>query len=509
MEDKIVNAQEIKLPSGRGRPSTADADYNVVTKKEKDVVSKIMQIFDVEIKGVVYFNEHTRSLDIKGTPPWLADLVAKKEDGEREKTEIRPVVNRMGLRQMTTVDFQLFTSWFGLKYGYGVKEKLENHLYAYAYANNRYHPIKDLVESVKWDGVKRAETVFIDSLGVEDTPEVREITRKTLLACMYRLYEPGTKWDYMTILAGRQGCGKSTLLYRLSLGSFDDSIRNFDSKEAGEHLQGVWIVEISELSAYKKSEIEEVKAFITKTSDRYRMPYDRTVRDHARTAVLFGTTNDSSFLNDPTGNRRFNILTCVPENAKFAPWEIDDDYFLQLWAEVRTWYRERESIVMGQSVIKYLEEARREYTYEPPYIERLILYLNMSVDHDYWYSLSPRERAEHFERYLGGEQVEGDLRPRTRVSISEIMDEAFTVDYKKAMQQQGDAITPYKISRILSTHSEISKQWKKTGERQCLPHYGRVRLYRRVDIEDTEDTPAGKGAAGSLEPLFYMVNSPQ
>lgn len=133
---------------------------------------------------------------------------------------------------------------------------------------NTFHPIKEYLESEVWDGNKRLDTLFIDYLGAENCEYVRTVTRKMFIAAVSRVYCPGCKFDEMLVLVGVQGIGKSTILAKMGGIWFSDSLKNFESKEAGEHLQSGWIFELSELSAMKKTEIEEAKAFLSKTEDR-------------------------------------------------------------------------------------------------------------------------------------------------------------------------------------------------------------------------------------------------
>lgn len=223
---------------------------------------------------------------------------------------------------------------------------------------NTFHPIKDYIESREWDGIERAEKVFITYLGAEDTHYVRQVTRKMLLAAVTRLYQPGCKFDQMLVLIGPQGAGKSSLLAKLGRDWFSDSLRTFENKEAGEHLQNAWIFEIGELSAMKKSEVEEVKAFLSKTEDRYRVAYDRQVSEFPRKCVFFGTTNTREFLRDATGNRRFWPVEIDPARAAKSHWDhLGDSEVQQIWAEVLTWYRAGEGLELDQEA---REEAERQ-----------------------------------------------------------------------------------------------------------------------------------------------------
>ena len=136
-----------------------------------------------------------------------------------------------------------------------------------------FNEVQDYLQSLKWDGVPRLDTLFIDYLGAEDSPYTRAVTRKAFTAAVTRAMVPGSKYDNMLILAGPQGIGKSTLLDKMSRGWFNDSIRTFEGKEASELLQGVWLVEIGELDAFRKTDVACIKQFLSLRSDRFRAAY--------------------------------------------------------------------------------------------------------------------------------------------------------------------------------------------------------------------------------------------
>ena len=118
--------------------------------------------------------------------------------------------------------------------------------------------------------------------------------------------QPGVKYDTMLILTGAQGMGKTTMLNKLALGKWHtDSLRTFNGKDAAEIIQGTWIVEIGELSAFKWSDLATIKQFLSQVTDRFRAAYGRNVQDYPRRCVFFGTSNDRGYLRDLTGNRRF------------------------------------------------------------------------------------------------------------------------------------------------------------------------------------------------------------
>ncbi|MEI7027141.1 virulence-associated E family protein [Paenibacillus sp. y28] len=243
--------------------------------------------------------------------------------------------------------------WFSKIHGINSGKTIQN-AFTEIVHRNTFHPIKAYIESAEWDGVERAERLFTVYLGAADTHYVRQITRKMLLAAVSRLYRPGCKFDQMLVLVGPQGAGKSSLLAKLGREWFSDSLRTFENKEAGEHLQSGWIFEIGELSAMKRTEVEEVKAFLSKTEDRYRVAYDRQVSEFPRKCVFFGTTNTREFLRDATGNRRFWPVEVLPERAELSHWDhLSDDEVCQIWAEVLSWFKAGESLELDS-------EARME-----------------------------------------------------------------------------------------------------------------------------------------------------
>ncbi len=170
---------------------------------------------------------------------------------------------------------------------------------------HKFNEVVNYLNSLVWDGTPRLDTLLVNYLGAVDSEYVRAVTRKAFVAAVKRAIEPGCKYDTMLILTGPQGIGKSTLLDKMSKGWFSDNIRTFEGKEASELLQGVWLVEIGELDAFRKSDKSRIKQFLSQRSDRFRAAYGRYVQEVPRRFVFFGTTNRDEFLRDTTGNRRF------------------------------------------------------------------------------------------------------------------------------------------------------------------------------------------------------------
>ncbi|MEL7586634.1 MAG: virulence-associated E family protein [Prolixibacteraceae bacterium] len=227
---------------------------------------------------------------------------------------------------------------------------------------NAFHPVKDYLSSLEWDGECRVDTLFIEYLGAADDEYVRAVTRKTLVAAVARIFVPGIKFDYVPILIGKQGIGKSTIIKKLGQQWYSDSFGTIQGKEAFEQIQGVWLLEMGELAGLKKAEMETVKHFISKQEDRYRVAYGRRTENFPRQCVFIGTTNENNFLRDYTGNRRFwPIDTHETEVVRslfkdFTQSEID-----QTWAEAVYLFKAGEPLYLSKEIEKLAAEQQAEH----------------------------------------------------------------------------------------------------------------------------------------------------
>lgn len=284
-----------------------------------------------------------------------------------------------------------------------------------------FNEVTDYLNGLSWDGVPRLDALFIDYLGAEDTPYNRAVTRKAFVAAVARAVCPGTKYDNMTILAGPQGIGKSTLLDKMSRGWFCDSIRTFEGKEPSELLQGVWIVEVGELDAFRRSDVARIKQFLSQRSDRFRAAYGRHVRDLPRRCVFFGTSNTYEFLTDATGNRRFLPVDVGERPRKKCVWLDLDAEVDQLWAEAVTRWRLGEDLYLTgelEAAAVESQEAHREEVEQAGPI-REFLGKRVPVDWNKW-SLDQRRAF-----WAGGIVDDVELVERDRVCALEIWCELY------------------------------------------------------------------------------------
>lgn len=231
-------------------------------------------------------------------------------------------------------------------------------------AQHAFNEVQNYINSLVWDGCPRLDTLFIDYLGAKDTAYNRAVCRKSFTGAVARAMTPGCKYDTMLILAGPQGIGKSTLLDKMSRGWFNDSIRTFEGKEASELLQGVWLVEIAELDAFRRTDIARIKQFLSLKADRYRAAYGRHVKELPRCCVFFGTCNEMEFLQDTTGNRRFWPVDVGEEKAtKSVFHDLPDETINQLWAEAKMRWQTGEKLYLTGALdaeAKIKQEEHRE-----------------------------------------------------------------------------------------------------------------------------------------------------
>lgn len=199
---------------------------------------------------------------------------------------------------------------------------------------HKFHPLRERLSGLVWDGASRVDSWLSTYLGAEDTAVHRAIASSWLLGAVSRAFSPGCQVDAALVLEGLQGAGKSTALRVLSLGFFTDELADVGSKDAAMQLHGAWIVELSELDALSRAEVTKVKSFITRRVERFRAPYGRHVAEHPRSCVFAGTTNQSDYLRDDSGNRRWLPVTCGSIQLESLKADVE-----QLWAEAVVRYR--------------------------------------------------------------------------------------------------------------------------------------------------------------------------
>ena len=375
---------------------------------------------DPDLRGLIGYDDFSHRLIKRRQAPW--DNIHVKD---------RTWVDR---------DDILLRHYIATKHGLRNKDLLADSLVVIANENS-YHPVRDyLINLPEWDGISRAESIFIECLDVEDNEYSREISLHWLLAAVKRVFHPGCKFDYCLVITGGQGIGKTTVLAKLGGQFFNNSIDSINGKDALEQLQGSWIIEMGELQATKKSDNEAIKAFISRSCDRVRLPYARRAEEYPRQCVFSATTNDVEFLKDRTGGRRFWILEAhaVSETTAERLSRLNKEYIDQLWAEVYHKYREEEAekgnvnLLPSSSVLQRATDIQSSYT-EGGEIKALIEnYLDTPIPNEaVWNAMSKDKRWSFIQGntfyHLTLDESKGEVL-RNRICSTEIMYELFGIN---------------------------------------------------------------------------------
>lgn len=334
-------------------------------------------------------------------------------------------------------------------------------------SKHSFNNVERYIKGLKWDGKKRLDTLLTDYLGAEDTAYTRAVMRKSLCAAVSRALKTQVKYDYMPIIVGPQGIGKSTFLNVLGKEWFSDSLTTFEGRDAAELIQGVWIVEVGELTAMSKQETNYVKQFLSKKEDIYRKPYGRNTERFPRRCVFFGTSNESEFLKDQTGNRRFWPIDAGINSPKKSVWEDLPKEVDQIWAEAYVYYLLGEALYLPKE-IEALAEMAQDYHSDSSSLEGLIEdYLETKVP-DKWLHMSLQERRIFLN---GGMGYDGELVSMDRVCIAQIWTEVLNGDLKYIKTQNRN-----EIMRVLNKMDG----WEKAKSTiRCGP-YGVQKGFTRV-----------------------------
>ena len=236
------------------------------------------------------------------------------------------------------------------------------------FMTHRYNPVIDYIKSLKWDGKKRIERLFIDLLEADDTPLNREMTRKWMIAALKRTLIPGCKFDNMLVLQGGQGIGKSTICEKLSNGFFSTiSLDEIGDKDLVEKLNKTWVAIIDEMDTFNKKEMSTIKTFLSLCEDKVRLAYARNASTFKRHCVFIGSTNDDTFLRDVTSSveRRFWIIKCNKTTKDSKVFDtMTPDYVKQLWAEAGYYLKENPNQYLDISQESMEDFAREQERYK-------------------------------------------------------------------------------------------------------------------------------------------------
>lgn len=344
---------------------------------------------------------------------------------------------------------------------------------------NKYHPIRDYLDGLKWDGIERLDTLFCDYFGAVDNEYVRTVTRKSFVAAVARVFNPGIKFDYMLILSGEQGIGKSHIFQALGKGWYSDSLTTVIGKEAYEQLQGIWLIEMAELAPLKTGDSDSIKLFISKSDDIYRNAYGRRVKKYPRQCVFFGTTNREEFLKDSTGNRRFWPIKLGERKNTKDVWQDLDQEVDQIWAEAYLRYKEGEKLYL-ENDLKIEASLVQSMHMISDSKEGLILeFIEKPVPRS-WCYMTIEERKRYISCIDFADNSE-DTMAREKVCALEIWVELLNGDIKMFNRN-----IAREINDILSRAEGWKSYSKSTGRLRFGSEYGVQKAFVRISNEEKE-----------------------
>ena len=482
-EDAAAGTPTVKLPSYTAMTEYARSDEKVMQLMKKEKYESAMKDFapdeepaddswilqlDISKSGNYEKTSNNIYLILKNDPLLKGKFAFDEFACRSLVTGPLPWNDREDIRSHTDDDDAGLRWYLETIYKITGKEKVADAL-SLAARDQKINKVKDYLDALAWDGEKRLDTLLSVYLGAEDTAYSRAVIRKSLAAAVARIYEPGKKYDYMPILSGPQGIGKSTFFRILGRNWYSDSLNTFEGKEAAEMIQGTWINELGELNGLSKSETNAVKQFLSKTEDIYREPYGRRTVNFPRKCVFFGTTNDSEFLRDKTGNRRFwpvDVGLYTPKKSVFddLPEEVD-----QIWAEAITVYRLGEPLYMRGEEDRLAREAQESHEERSEKEGAIIEFISRLLPKD-WSKWSLNQRRTYLSNEFGSKE---GSEMREYVCAAEVWCECFgknLPDMKRADSRE--------INGVLSGIKGVIKM----RSPHTFPIYGNQRGYQINEI---------------------------
>ena len=449
---------EIEEPEGYSDDWKIKLEFSKGSGRIQCTINNIIIILenDPAFAGKLWHDNFAGTDVVKGGLPWNKDAVYWSDQDDAN-----------------------LRAWLERNYDITGKEKINDAVTA-VLTRHSYHPIKDYLKGLVWDGKQRLDRLIIDYMGAEDTELNRAMTRKHFTAAVARIFNPGIKYDQCLIMAGPEGVGKSTLLSKMAGREwFNDSITTTEGKEGMEQLRRSWIIELGELSSIKRSDVEQVKAYLSKQVDIYRAAYDRRVSERPRQCVFFGTTNEAFFLKGDTGNRRFWVITVDPNLRKVANWydQVEEDRD-QLWAEAVEYFRRGELLILDRRLeqeARKVQEAHNDDS-DDPMAALLYKFLDQLLPVDW-----PTRNVQERRNYLRDADLrENGTEQRERVSAVEFICEQLGRD----MTDKDFKYLARRISRMIG---ELPGWEKISSTRHAEQWYGVQRGFRRKATQEEED----------------------
>lgn len=315
------------------------------------------------------------------------------------------------------------------------------------FSERSYNPVMEYMERAasNWDGRKRINQMLQVYLGAEDIDLVSKIAEMWLVGAVAKVYDPYAKFDYVLDLVGGQGVGKTSLLQKLGGEWYTDAVTDFANKDNYDIMLKALIVNDDEMVASNRMSFAETKAFISKTSLRFRKPYMKRTEEFAKNFVLARTTNQKEYLKDKTGERRFLSVMADTSRQKKHPMEIEPETVEQIWGEAVTIYKAGADLMFDKETEERLEIYREKFMYRDEVELQVLEYLEMPIP-DNWSSWSIQQQHQYTSKYFdNSSEFEAGTKKLEKVSTREMM-------YNLFMRNSNDKKLSTKINMIMDNH---------------------------------------------------------
>lgn len=432
MSDFVSNDSLVKQQIGEAKMANAKDVFANVMVEGAEVDLTWLKQMDVDRKGNYLLTIHNIALILEHDPVF-------KDNIAYDEFEQQPIFKRSlpwrtvgqalvtgegrigGMNAINDNDLANIENYIEKVYKLSAGAKLQKGLLV-VFEKFRFHPVVSYLKSLTWDGVSRLDSMIIDYLGAEDSLYTRTVTRKAFVACVARVFNPGVKYDTILTFLGEEGQGKSMLIDKMGGKWFSDSfnLHMLKSKEAYEQIQGVWLVEIGELSGMMKTEVETVKSFVAARKDRYRSPYARTTEDRPRQSVFFATSNIMQPLKSQSGNRRFWPVATHVNKPSRSVFTLEQEMIDQLWAEAVMYFRKKETLYLPKDIEEIAKNIQESYTEEDAYTETFRAFLSYKLPEN-WYNMTRWDKIDYINNY---DEATADIKDRTKVCKYELWEVA-------------------------------------------------------------------------------------
>lgn len=475
MENLARKDPDVKMLIAKERLEDAKDDFNAgigtgegVELTEADI--EWMKDLEVDAKGAYLSTAANLNLIFHNDIRLKSKFLYNEFDNKRYIAPGVPWRNVAEVECIKGVDLSGLRNYIEVIYGISSTNKIADAL-ALEFEKGKFHPIREYLNGLDWDGETRLDNLLIDFLGARDCAYSREAIRKVLVGAVSRIFEPGCKFELVLTLIGVEGVGKSTIFKKLGRNWFSDSFHTMSGREAFEQLQGAWIIEMAELSGFKKSDTEAIKHFISKQEDTFRPAYGETVETYPRQCVFVATTNEVEFLKGTTGNRRFLPVDCDPTRITLDIWEEMDEYYVdQVWAEAMYRYREGEKLYLSHTGRMSAVEEQRKHTLYDHRAGLIENYLSKSLPST-WANLDIDDRRLYISGY-NDQWDKLEKKPREFVCVAEI--------WCECLGRHREDMDRYK-TRDINEILRGLEGWEATNQVRAFPLYGKQKYFRRKE----------------------------